>query len=133
MTAKELKRLSRNDLLEMMLELSKENQQLREQLEKLQEQQNNRRITIENAGSLAEAALKLQGVFQTAQAACDQYCEDVQARYEIQTQACTQMEQETRMKCEKMLENAKKEADDYWEFVRKKVRNLYADTLYTQE
>lgn len=34
-------------------------------------------LTIENAGSLAEAAMRLNGVFEAAQKAADQYLENI--------------------------------------------------------
>ncbi len=80
MTAKELKRLRRSDLLEMLLELSKENQALRQELAKAHQQLQDRTILIQESGSLAEAALRLNGVFEAAQAACQQYEENLRMR-----------------------------------------------------
>lgn len=87
MTAKELKRLRRSDLLEMLLALRKENDQLRAQLQQAQQKLEDRRIQIENSGSLAEAALRLSGIFEAAQEACDRYTENVQQRLAQQEQA----------------------------------------------
>ena len=101
------------DLLEMMLTLSKENEQLRRQLEETEKRLNDRKIAIEKSGSLAEAALQLNGLFETAQAACDQYTQNIQYRFEHQEQICQQMEQETKEKCARMLKAAKKQADTY--------------------
>ena len=53
-------------------------------------------LTISEAGSLAEAALQLNGVFEAAQAACDQYIYNVQLR-------CQKMEEDTKRKCDRML------------------------------
>ena len=77
MTDKELKRLSRAELLELLLESNRENDRLREQLEKAKALLASRVIEIENAGSIAEAALALNGVFEAAQKAADQYLENV--------------------------------------------------------
>jgi len=82
MTQKELKRLSRGDLLEMMLSLSKENEHLRKELHNARQQLEDRRLTVEHSGSLAEAALQLNGVFQAAQEACDQYSLNIRAQAE---------------------------------------------------
>lgn len=103
MTAKELKRLRRSDLLEMLLTLRKENEQLRQQLNYTQKQLENRRIEIESSGSLAEAALRISGIFEAAQAACEQYAENVRQRVE-------QQEQESKKMCEQMLARAKTQA-----------------------
>ena len=73
MDPKKLKQLSRSDLLEMLLNLSKENEQLRQELNQVTSKLKDRTITAEKCGSLAEAAMNLNGVFQAAQAACDQY------------------------------------------------------------
>ena len=77
MNQKDLKRLSRRDLLEMLLELSKENEQLRQRNSELENQLADRMLTLTNSGSLAEAVLHLNGVFQAAQEACDQYVYNV--------------------------------------------------------
>lgn len=93
MTAKELKRLRRSDLLEMLLELSKENQTLRKQLAEAEKKLEDRMIMIEQSGSLAEAALRLNRIFEDAQAACEQYEQNV-------IQRCARMEEEARRRCE---------------------------------
>ena len=92
MTPKELRRLRRSDLIEMLLQLSKENLQLRQELEDANRQLAEKHIIIEEAGSLAEAALKLNGIFEAAQAACDQYAENIRTR-------CRELEEQTRAAC----------------------------------
>ncbi len=77
MTDKELKRLSRAELLEILLALVEENKKLKTCLEEAQSQLNNRQIMINKAGSIAEAALQLNGVFQAADAAAAQYLENI--------------------------------------------------------
>ena len=77
MTDKELQKLSRIDLLELLLEKSKENEKLQEELEQVKAKRAEREIKIEKAGSIAEAALALNGVFEAAQAAADQYLENL--------------------------------------------------------
>ena len=80
MTQKELKRLSRGDLLEMMLSLSKENEHLRKDLHTARQQLEDRRLTVEQSGTLADAVMQLNGVFQAAQAACEQYSLNIRAQ-----------------------------------------------------
>lgn len=84
MTDKDLKRLSRADLLEMLLEQSKEVERLKLQNQKLTEQLEDRRIMIDQAGSIAEAALQLNQVFEAAQQAADQYLENIRRLCETQ-------------------------------------------------
>lgn len=82
MTERELRRLRRVDLLEMMIALSKENEQLRAELEMTKQRLEQRRIAIEQSGSIAEAALRLNGIFEAAQTAADQYLENLRLKYE---------------------------------------------------
>ena len=77
MTDKELRRLSRGELLEMLIAQVEENDQLKNRLELAEAQLRDRKIAINNAGSLAEAALSLNGVFQAAEAAAQQYLENI--------------------------------------------------------
>lgn len=76
MKEKDLRRLSRADLLKMLIDESKEVQILREKLEKAEAELKKREIAIQNAGSIAEASLMLNGVFEAAQAACREYVEN---------------------------------------------------------
>ena len=72
-----LKKLSRQELLEMLIESERHVEQLEKELEETRKQLEDRKIQIENAGSIAEAALKLNGIFEAAQAAADQYLENL--------------------------------------------------------
>lgn len=85
MTDRELKKLSRAELLELLLQETQENERLRKQLDKAQTLMESKIIKIENAGSIAEAALALNGVFEAAQKAADQYLENVRRMAEAQT------------------------------------------------
>lgn len=77
MTSKELKRLSRRELLEMLIEQMKENQRLRNRLEQAEAELENRELVSLRAGSMAEAAMQLNGVFEAADKAARQYLENV--------------------------------------------------------
>lgn len=77
MTDKELKRLSRAELLELLIGQMKENQRLQAGLDAANKALHDRAIVIEQAGSIAEAALQLNGVFAAAEAAAAQYLENI--------------------------------------------------------
>ena len=77
MTDKDLRRLSRSELLEMLIAQTEENRQLKIRLERAEAQLRDRRIAVEKAGSLAEAALQLNRVFEAADKAAQQYLENV--------------------------------------------------------
>ena len=84
MTERELKKLSRADLLELLLNERRENEGLRQQLEEAERKLADRRIQLEQAGSIAEAALRLNGVFAAAEAAAEQYLDSVRSLTEEQ-------------------------------------------------
>lgn len=77
MTSKQMKKLSRAELLEMLIEKSKEVESLQQQLKEANEKLADKQIIIENAGSIAEAALQLNGVFEAAQKAAVQYLDNI--------------------------------------------------------
>lgn len=82
MTNQQLKKLRREELLRMLLELERENEALAEENRLLRNELQSRQIAIKEAGSLAEAALRLSGVFEAAQKAADLYLENVKNRCE---------------------------------------------------
>lgn len=124
MTDRELRKLSRADLLELLLAQLKENEQLRGQLEAAREQLSQRKIEIDKAGSIAEASLRLNGVFQAAQDACAQYMENIEQLSTRQEQLCAQMQRETQEKCARMVADAKSQSQAYWDAVSRKVQEV---------
>lgn len=66
MNTETLKRASRQRLLELLLDVTRENDRLKEENRKLQEQLESRKLVCEQSGTLAEAALKLSGIFEAA-------------------------------------------------------------------
>ena len=82
MTDKKLRKLGRAELLELLLEQVNENEQLRQENEELKARLEEKLIKLETAGSIAEAALKLNHVFEAAEEAAKQYLESVKAAAE---------------------------------------------------
>ena len=77
MTDKQLKKLTRGELLQMLIAQTEKNDILTEQLEEARRQLKNRKIICENAGSLAEASLQVSGIFESAQEAIKNYYENI--------------------------------------------------------
>ena len=73
MTDKELQRLRREDLLQILIGQQKQIQDLTEALDSAEHALADRKIKLEQAGSIAEASLQLNGVFEAAQRAADDY------------------------------------------------------------
>lgn len=100
MNEKELRRLSRAELLELLLEQTKEAERLRANLIKAEEMLSDRELRMDNAGDIAHAALEINGVMEAAQAAAQQYLDNI-----------ARMERETKLRCEKMLMDARQAAE----------------------
>ena len=81
MTNKDLKKMKRSELLEIMLAQSREIDSLRKRIDELEEQLDDKQIKIENAGSLAQASLQLTKVFEEAQKAANLYVYNIKRRY----------------------------------------------------
>ena len=73
MDTKDLKKLKRGDLLEILVDISEENDRLRQENAELKEKQEEKRLIMNKAGSIAEASLRLNRVFEAVQDAADQY------------------------------------------------------------
>ena len=100
MTEKDLKWLNRSELLELLLVQTQETERLKSDLEAARAQLAERELRLEKAGDLAQAALAVNGVMEAAQAAAQQYLDNI-----------ARMERETAEKCEKMLLRARQELD----------------------
>lgn len=108
MTEKELRRLSRADLLEMLIAQSEELRDVKERLKSAEAILASRVIEINTAGSIAEASLRLNGVFEAAQAACEQYMENIRLLNERSQLVCRQMEKESREQADRLLEETRR-------------------------
>ena len=87
-TENELRKLKRVDLLEMLLEQSQELERVKAQLERAESELRSRKILLDNAGSIAEAAMQLNDIFTVAQKTADQYLENIRRLHgESQAQA----------------------------------------------
>ncbi len=155
MTENELKKLGRNDLLEMLLDQSKELNELKTKYAELEEKLADKTLKIDNAGSIAEAALQLSGVFEAAQEACRQYTDNIANLSARQEAVCAKMETESSIKagriiaeaeaksmtlkieteaqCAEMLRNAKEQSQVYWDKVYAKMQAYSAEHAELRE
>ncbi len=73
MTEKDLKKLNRYQLLELLIVQTDRADKLQVKLDAVQKQLQDQQLQISSLGSIAEASLQLKGVFQAAQDAGDMY------------------------------------------------------------
>ena len=130
MTDKELKRLDRAQLIEIIYQFQLQLDTLTEQNHELEQKLADKRIRIDQAGNIAEAALKINDCFRSAQNAAEQYLQEIKAiREETETQrqrilAAAQAEAEA------IIAGAKKAQGDYdsaIEAILKEYRQNHSD------
>lgn len=80
MTDKELKKLSRAELLELLVNQVRENEVLRTRLAGAEARLDSRMLEIQDVGTMAEAAMRLNAVFASADAAAKQYLDIIKYR-----------------------------------------------------
>ena len=82
MTDKELKKLKRGELLELLLTQSKEMDRLKQELEQANKKLADRKILLEKSGSIAEASLAMFHIIEDTQRAADLYLENLRRKAE---------------------------------------------------
>ena len=112
MTEKELKRLSRKELLQMMLLQAEENERLKEEVERLQKKLQDNRIAAGKVGSIAEASLQLHKVFEGAQSAADTYLENIRRMQSYQEAYCKGMIERANKEAAAIIRRAKERGSD---------------------
>lgn len=127
MSGRDLKNLRRADLLEILLKLSKENDELKLQVQELMEDAENKRIWAKEIGSIAEASLQLNGVFHAAQEACDQYVENIKMILTQSKKKCTNMEKTAKQECESMLQETTKDCEAMREQTKRECTKMRED------
>ena len=78
----ELLKLKKHELLEIMLKQGEEIDRLRGKIEELEKALDQRKFDLENAGSIAEASLKVTKVFEEAEKAAQIYLDNIRRRNE---------------------------------------------------
>ena len=146
-TVESLKARHQQDLDALREEHKEETAHLREELEQAKKSLEKREIALNEAGSIAVAALQINGVFEAAQAASQQYIENIRSLSDRQAAICAQRDMENRVeverklkeaeekcaameyaskrKCEAIEQEAKQKAEAYWGEVSKRLQSFY--------
>ena len=103
MTEKELKKLNRYQLLELLIIQTERADELQKKLDEVQALLDSRDVKLTVMGSIAEASLQLGGVFEAAQNAADTYLNAAKER-------AAAIEEEARKDAERILNEAKQKA-----------------------
>jgi len=117
MAEKDIRKMSRQELLELLIERSRENDELRIQLGEANlkiEELNARSVETEpvvasaykphQAGSLSEEAFRVGGILEAAQKSADFYLNSIERMHRECAAVCEKAETETHEKCAKLLQ-----------------------------
>ena len=119
MISKELKRLSRRELVDIIYQLKKNEEQMQEKIETLEAELEERRIHLSEVGSIAEATTSITGIFSVAQSTADLYLHEISS-----------MKEDAQREYEKLIEEAEKkveEAENIVEEAEKKAEAIMID------
>lgn len=129
MADKELRRMNRAELIEIIYAQQQNERQLREENEELHRQLDDKLLRLEKAGSIAEAALSLNHIFEDAEAAAQQYLENCQMYNAEASRTMADAKQKAEdmvREAEKEVELAKKECCAMHEKIEKEKKSLAA-------
>lgn len=151
---KELKKLSRKELLEILLEQTKRIEDLEQNLADKEKQLESKKISLNETGTLADAALKLSDIFKNADEAIAIYklnveesvkkeekkfkkeCKEIKEKLISDTEAkllkkaettakkCEKKEKETEEKCQKREQEAEKRLKELETQIKKLEKKL---------
>lgn len=93
MRHKDLKNFSRKELLEVLVSQGKEIERLEEELKLANEKLASREIYIKNSGSIAEAALRLNHIFEDADSAAQQYLASINKMVQMEYETLNRISQ----------------------------------------
>lgn len=143
MIENDLKKLTRRELLELLVMQSKKIDRLQAELDEKQKQLSNRDLKIRESGSIAEASILINNVLANAQTAADQYLENVHNLHADTERECKKLREEAEAECREMKKKAKEEVERYISEKKQMIDNgvqLYieelkrlADTIFNRD
>ena len=106
MVNKELKRLGRKELVDIIYQMKKNEEELLEKVAHLEAALENQRLELTSAGSIADAAVGVTRLFSTAQATADLYLQEIKNLKRDTAEACEHILDEARQQAEAILAEA---------------------------
>ena len=113
MTDKEFKRLSRAQLIEIIYQLQLQIDKLNEEKQALENELEDKRLRLQSAGNIAEAALEINDCFRSAQNAAEQYLNEIKAIREETDTERQRILKEAKAEAEAIISDAKNKQGDY--------------------
>ena len=133
MESKELKKMSRKDMLVILLEQTKRIRELEDELKKANEKLESKKVVFKNAGSLADAALQLSGIFNTAQEAATIYLSNIKELKEKSEEDIEKLRNKMLRDTERKCKKREKEANEYIHKIELEVKNIVKENPSLKE
>lgn len=104
----DLRKFNRSELIDIIADYQKNEKRLNDKIASLEKKLASRLLIMEKCGSIADASMSINKVFEASQAAADQYYDSVKAVLDIRLK---EIETKALAEVEKRLEDAQKQAD----------------------
>ena len=131
MATGDLSKLSRKELLELLIEQGKEIERLRTELDSVRGLLDDKTIELAKAGTMAQAAIGVNRVFEAADEAAAQYldnirrlCEDKQKDYDAAIAEASEKAGKIIAEAEEERARRIKDANGYWKMVYERAEEL---------
>ena len=123
MVSKELRKLSRKELVDIIYQMKKNEEKKQEEMDALEASLQEKRIRVDVAGSIAEAAMDITQIFATAQRTADLYLHEISYMKESTQQQCAAMIAEATQQVEELQSLY---ARDYekWQRLKEEIQQL---------
>lgn len=112
MDNKKIRKISKKELLEVLLSQAKRIEELELELSDTKKKLTSKKIMIDESGSIADASIKINEIFECAQKTADQYLFNVMEK-------CKKIEKDAKKLCEKEKNKIIKETEKYCEQKKK--------------
>jgi len=131
MDEKELRRMGKSEILNLILSLENERDSYRNEAKSakleniaLRHELENKKMMLEDAGNIAEASIRITGVFMKAQETADLYLAEVQRYREEKMKEADEMLRRTEAECAKKLAETDRQTEAKWQDFREKADAL---------
>ena len=112
MTDKEFRKLKRSDLIAIIYEYQKKQEELVKEIGELRAQLESKNLKISKAGSIAEAVVGLDLLFETAQKTADDYIEQGRLANEEAEQKAAEIIKQAEKEAAEIVSKARDKADN---------------------
>ena len=104
-----------------------EHEQIQAELKQLQEQLQHRELEFSQAGSIAEAALQLSGIFESAQKAADLYLGNLHKLESKTLERCKRIEAQCQEWCRNYVHQAELDSKQFWLQIQDDIYDPYVE------